>query len=324
VGRTPSTGGTSNLSASGYSFAVIIPVHNAETTVGRSIDSALAQTLAPDEVVVCNDGSTDATSEVLAEYGDNIKVIDQYPNAGVSAASNRAIGAASTDFVVKLDADDTWHPQRLERIDALLAERPYLDIVTTNALCRKNGRIIEQYYPDRYYFPEDEDNQHVEILRGNFIFGLAAFRRQPFLDIDGFDTTRAHQDEYDGWLRMVLAGSTVGLVDEPLAIYEYADGSHSSKWGDLHRSVYALLEKTIQTEELSPEQVTAAREHMEMRRLRAVAGDALEAIMDDAPSARRLCVRAAMQSGRPAQSRAKMLASAVSPALVRRVKMYRR
>jgi glycosyltransferase involved in cell wall biosynthesis len=313
------------LSKSGYTFSVIIPVYNAESTVGASVDAALAQTLKADEIIVCNDGSTDGTGHVLASYDKHeITIIDQMANAGVSAASNRAARAATSDFLVKLDADDTWHPKRLEAIDRLLAVRPYLDIVTTNAWCSKNGRVIERYYPDRYEFPDDEHSQPVEILRGNFVFGSAAFRRTRFLDIGGFDTERDHQGEYDGWVRMVLSGSRVGLVDEPLAIYNYREGSHSSNWGGLHRSVYSLLKRTLETEDLSPEQILAAQEHMEMRRLRAVAGDALAAVMAREPSARRLCVQAARQPGRPIRSRVKMVASAVSPELVRLAKKYRR
>lgn len=93
--------------------SVIIPTYNYARYLGEAIDSALGQTLAPLEVIVVDDGSTDDTPELLAAYGDRIRVLRQ-KNAGVAVARNSGIAAARGEYVAFLDADDTWLPRKLE------------------------------------------------------------------------------------------------------------------------------------------------------------------------------------------------------------------
>jgi glycosyltransferase involved in cell wall biosynthesis len=92
-------------------YSVIIPTYNRAHCVGEAIESALAQTLPPHEVIVVDDGSTDETPAVLAAFGDRIRAIRQ-TNAGVSAARNAGIAAARGDWIGLLDSDDVWLPQK--------------------------------------------------------------------------------------------------------------------------------------------------------------------------------------------------------------------
>jgi glycosyltransferase involved in cell wall biosynthesis len=94
-------------------ISVIIPTYNYARFLGEAIDSALAQTLEPLEVMVVDDGSTDGTAEVLASYGERIRVIRQ-KNAGVAMARNAGIAAARGDYLAFLDSDDAWYPRKLE------------------------------------------------------------------------------------------------------------------------------------------------------------------------------------------------------------------
>jgi glycosyltransferase involved in cell wall biosynthesis len=84
--------------------------------VGDAIESVLAQTVPPCEVIVCNDGSTDDLHRALAPFASNVCVIDK-ENGGEASAKNAGIRAASGDFVAILDADDVFLPRRLEAID---------------------------------------------------------------------------------------------------------------------------------------------------------------------------------------------------------------
>ncbi|MGQ9690926.1 MAG: glycosyltransferase family 2 protein [Thermoproteota archaeon] len=93
--------------------SVIIPTYNRANCVGDAIRSVLDQTYKDFEIIVVDDGSTDNTSEVLAEFGDKIHVIRQ-ENAGVSAARNAGIKAARGEWIAFLDSDDIWEPQKLE------------------------------------------------------------------------------------------------------------------------------------------------------------------------------------------------------------------
>jgi glycosyltransferase involved in cell wall biosynthesis len=101
--------------------AVIIPVRNGAATIRRAIDSALEQESERPEVIVVDDGSTDATPRILGSYGDQIKVLRQ-ANRGPSAARNAGAAAASADseYFTFLDADDVLLPEMLKTITAEL------------------------------------------------------------------------------------------------------------------------------------------------------------------------------------------------------------
>ncbi|MDD4356928.1 MAG: glycosyltransferase family A protein [Smithellaceae bacterium] len=96
-----------------FRISVVIPAYNGEPYLRRSIDSALAQTFRPMEIIVVDDGSTDGTAAVAKGYGDAIRNIRQ-KNGGVSAARNTGIKASQGDWVAFLDVDDEWRTYHLE------------------------------------------------------------------------------------------------------------------------------------------------------------------------------------------------------------------
>ncbi len=99
--------------------SVVIPTFNRAQSVGKAIDSVLAQTFQDFEVIVVDDGSKDDTARILAGFGDGIRFISQ-ENQGVSAARNAGIRLARGKWVAFLDSDDEWHPTKLQRqVDCL-------------------------------------------------------------------------------------------------------------------------------------------------------------------------------------------------------------
>jgi glycosyltransferase involved in cell wall biosynthesis len=94
--------------------SVIIPAFNHAEFIASAVESCLAQTLSPWEVIVIDDGSEDGTRDVLNQFGSRIRYIRQ-ERAGVSAARNRGIEESTGEFIAFLDADDIWVPERLER-----------------------------------------------------------------------------------------------------------------------------------------------------------------------------------------------------------------
>jgi len=92
---------------------VVIPVHNGAATVARAIDSALQQDVRPVEIIVVDDGSTDATAEILTGYRDRITVLRQQRRGPSSARNAGAAAARARDLIGFLDADDIWHPNML-------------------------------------------------------------------------------------------------------------------------------------------------------------------------------------------------------------------
>src|SRR5262245_16589489 len=93
--------------------SVIIPAYNHSRYIGKAIESVLRQTLPAREVIIVDDGSTDATDEVLARYQNRIRVKRQR-NSGVAAARNCGAEIATGDLLAFLDADDMWLPRKLE------------------------------------------------------------------------------------------------------------------------------------------------------------------------------------------------------------------
>src|SRR4051812_41844998 len=94
--------------------SVIIPCYQGEPVVREAIDSALRQTYQPTEVVVVDDGSTDASVEVLRSFGGRIRW-ETGPNRGASAARNRGLELARGELIQFLDADDLLHEDKIER-----------------------------------------------------------------------------------------------------------------------------------------------------------------------------------------------------------------
>lgn len=122
--------GESGTSVMDQTVSCVIPVYNGERFLSESLDSVLAQTHPPSEIIVVDDGSTDGTQAVVEQYSDKVTCTRQ-ANAGAAAARNRGIAMASGQFVAFLDADDLWHEDKLarqlERFNAL----PTLGYCTT-------------------------------------------------------------------------------------------------------------------------------------------------------------------------------------------------
>jgi glycosyltransferase involved in cell wall biosynthesis len=105
-----------------------IPVRDGETYLAEAIESVLAQSRPCDQVVVVDNGSTDGSAEVAADYGPAVEVVAE-PRPGIGAARNAAIAAAHGEFVAFLDADDLWHPDKIERQLTAFASRSELQLV---------------------------------------------------------------------------------------------------------------------------------------------------------------------------------------------------
>jgi len=100
------------------SVTVVIPAHNASTTLLRALESVARQTLLPKAIIVANDVSTDNTLHIATEYAKSsaipMQVLDMPSNVGPGGTRNAAWDVATTDYVAFLDADDQWHPQKLQ------------------------------------------------------------------------------------------------------------------------------------------------------------------------------------------------------------------
>jgi glycosyltransferase involved in cell wall biosynthesis len=117
--------------AGGPRISCVIPVFNGARFLSEALASVYAQTVAPFEIIVVDDGSSDATPEVAERHRERITYLCQ-ENAGPAAARNRGIALAKGELIAFLDADDLWLADKLERQTARFAARPELEIAITH------------------------------------------------------------------------------------------------------------------------------------------------------------------------------------------------
>jgi len=113
-------------------ISCIIAVFNGEQFLREALDSILAQTYHPLEILVVDDGSTDRTPEIVSEYADTVRYFRQ-SNAGPGAARNTGLNMAKGKFIAFLDADDLWHKDKLALQFSCFKARPELEICVTHA-----------------------------------------------------------------------------------------------------------------------------------------------------------------------------------------------
>jgi glycosyltransferase involved in cell wall biosynthesis len=291
-------------------FSIIIPAYQAASFVSEAVESALAQTVAPYEVIVCDDGSTDDLAGALAIYSGRITLLRK-EHGGAASARNAAARSASSDFVAFLDADNVFLPEYLEAVGQLAAARPDLDIVTTDAYLELDGRVYGRYYRGKARFIVDD--QRRGIIRQHFIFGNMAMRRDALLAVDGYDETVLAEDT-DLFLRMILGGSRAGLVDEPLCVYRIRGGTLSSSLPRSLRSGVVVLERASRHPSLTPDELGYLHRQLDAKRREAELAEAEEALRGFAPHPRRRALRIAFgRRGYGFAARAKALAAAVAP-----------
>ena len=110
------------------SVSVIIPAYNSANTIIRALQSVAAQTLTPQEIIVVDDASTDTTRDLAATFASSssipVRVLTQTTNSGPSAARNAGWDAATSDHIAFLDADDQWHPRKIELQYPIMQTQP--------------------------------------------------------------------------------------------------------------------------------------------------------------------------------------------------------
>jgi GT2 family glycosyltransferase len=292
------------------SFSVVIAAYNVAGLVAEAVASALGQTRPPREVIVCDDGSTDDLDGALERFRDEV-VLLRKENGGEASAKNAAARAASGDFVAILDADDLYAPERLEALAELAVARPDLDVLTTDALLELDGKVVRRCYTDE--MPFEASDQRAAILRHNFVFGLAAVRRERFLAAGGFDESLRYATDWDLWARLILDGARVGSVMEPLARYRLRQDSLSGDRINLFAGRIRVLERAAEHPSLSPAERRIASESTATERRRFELAAARAALAGELPGPRRRSLAVALGRGHPIRTRLKALAAVLAP-----------
>jgi len=215
----------------------IVPVYNGERYLQEALDSILAQTHRPLEIIVADDGSTDGTSAIVAGYRDRVRCLFQ-PNAGVAAACNLGLGAAHGDFVAFQSADDLWHPEKLARQIARFQARPQLDLCVTHV---QNFWIPElKEEAERF-----RDHRMTQPVPGYVPQALLA-RHTLFETVGHFDVALRHADSTDWFLRAAEHGAVTELLPDVLVYRRIHQRNLSRRLASASRSEYLqLLKQTL-------------------------------------------------------------------------------
>jgi GT2 family glycosyltransferase len=202
--------------------SVIIPVRNQERYLAEAIESALAQSRPPDEIIVVDDGSADGTSEVVRQYATRIRYAYQPPQ-GAPAARNRGLALATGGLIAFLDADDTWLPTKLEAQLAILESQPEVDIV----FCYAEQFVDEDAQTTVAPIPE-----RLRRLPAVYASGMLV-RRAAFQQVGLFDERYVRADVID-W---IARARQVGLTEATLPNVLVRRRWHATNLGRMTRSL---------------------------------------------------------------------------------------
>lgn len=214
----------------GMSISVIIPSYNRAAFLGKAMRSVAAQSLKCDELIIIDDGSTDNTPEVVKAFANQAPFPVYYnyqENKGASAARNKGIRKASSDFICFLDSDDRFELYKLERQYKEMIAKESL-ISHTKEIWFRRGKLLNQkkkHQPRQgYIFPE---------CLNMCVVGMSTVmaRKKLFNMYGHFDECLPCCEDYDYWLR-VSVYEKFHLVDSPLTIKE---GGRSDQLSVIYR-----------------------------------------------------------------------------------------
>lgn len=236
--------------------SVVVPCHNAAETLGRTLSSIAHQTFTEFEVIIVDDGSTDASTDIAKQFiaADRRFRLELQPNSGVARARNRGIELARAPYIAPIDSDDIWHPQKLllqlaafERADESLGL-----VYTWSESIDENDCIIAGGSRFRYAGQVLDQLCRVDFV-GN---GSTPMMRADVLrSIGGYDESlRARRAEgCEDWkLALCMAEiCTFGVIPQPLTGYRRVPGNMSSR-----------ADRMVRSSELVAEEFTAKYPHL--------------------------------------------------------------
>ena len=188
----------------------IIPLYNGERFLREAIESVLAQHHRPIEIIVADDGSTDGSWSILADYAASVRIVSQ-STSGPAATRNLGLRAAQGEFVAFLDADDLWHPRKLELQMARFTVRSDLEACVTLAQLFWTDEASAE--AERY-----RDHPRAQPLPGYATTTLLA-RRHVFDVVGEFRTELWFGDATDWFVRASEAGVVLELLPEVLTYH---------------------------------------------------------------------------------------------------------
>jgi glycosyltransferase involved in cell wall biosynthesis len=255
--------------------SVIVPAYNAAAVLRDALRSVAHQTYPRWEAIVVDDGSTDATGDLVREFAarDARFRLIQQPNAGVSAARNAGIAQARGEIIAFLDSDDFWFQPKLEQQLHLWNKHPEANLLFTNYRSWDGQNERELRYQSGSKFPEGNP------IRRLIFFNLYAthtilLKRSALEKAGLFDPLLSIGEDWDLWLRLAEDGLNARGLIEPMSYYRVWPGNTMRQSLRVAESNVQVLEKNLEATrraELRPlyrRSLAIARGQLELARAR--------------------------------------------------------
>jgi glycosyltransferase involved in cell wall biosynthesis len=228
-------------------FSIVIPVFNKEKFVAKTVESVLNQTFSDYEIIVINDGSTDASENIIQQFNDNRIRYFSKKNEGVAVARNYGIEKASADFICFLDADDYWFPRFLETMNQYIQKLPEQKVFA----CAIEIETKKKSFAATYSIDKKSDYEIVDFFQASqkecvLWASSVCIHKSVFDKVGNFDTNIKKGEDTELWIRIGLRFPIL-FVNKIMAKYVYDHQSISRKWNYFFEAYtfdkYALEEK---------------------------------------------------------------------------------
>jgi glycosyltransferase involved in cell wall biosynthesis len=215
-------------------ISVVIPAYNRQAYIGEAVESVLAQEHRPIEIMVVDDGSNDATADVVAQY-DDVQYIRR-ERGGAAAARNTGVEQAQGELLAFLDSDDRWLPDTLERQLAARSSQPHADIVLG---------YVQHFYSSDLSPTERAALVCPDRTAPGFCVGAMVVTTAVFRDIGPFDETLRLGEFVDWYARAEEAAVSTLMLDEVVLQRRIHAGHLNQPPIDVRRDFARLLKARI-------------------------------------------------------------------------------
>jgi len=242
--------------------SVIIPTFNRARKVVRAISSVLYQTFTDYEIIVVDDGSTDGTEDVIAQFRPHIKYLSHSKNSGVSAARNTGIKASQSSLIAFLDSDDYWLPEKLSLQKAFFIQNPESVACQTEEIWIRSGIRIN---PRKRHLKPSGDIFEPSLKLCLVSPSAVMLKRSLLNEVGLFDEDLPVCEDYDLWLR-ISCRNPIYLIDRYLVVKEGGEqGQLSSRDKGMDRFRIKAMANLIRSGRLSKGQLEATLRELSLK-----------------------------------------------------------
>lgn len=204
-------------------ISVVMPVYNSAGYLSTAIESILNQTHKNFEFIIIDDGSTDASGDIICKYSrqdKRIKLIQNASNFGICETLNRGIRLAKGKYIVRMDADDWSYPTRLEKQLSFMQKHP--KIIISGSSIEVCNNVLKKLNRRRY--PRTDKEIRKNIFKINpFAHPAVIYRKDEFEKIGGYNSIFSGAEDFDLYFRLGRLGSFANLSETLLKLRTHKD-----------------------------------------------------------------------------------------------------